>query len=107
MAAILTGAELGRGPMWSLRSIHVINGKTGLYAEAQRDLVLAAGHEIWPTEHSDHSVTMAGRRRGTDRITEVTWTLAQAERARLTKNPSWSAYPRAMLTARATPEERG
>ena len=29
MAAILTGAELGQGPMWSLRSMHVVNGKPG------------------------------------------------------------------------------
>jgi hypothetical protein len=104
MAAILTGAELGRGPMWSLRSMHVVNGKPGLSAEAMRALVLAAGHEIWLTEHTDHTVTIAGRRRGSDRTTEVTWTRAQAERARLTRNPAWGDYPRAMLTARATAE---
>ena len=104
MAAILTGAELGQGPMWSLRSMHVVNGKPGLSAEAMRALVLAAGHEIWFSEHDAHTVTAVGRRHGSDHTTEVTWTLAQAERANLTRNQVWKTYPRAMLAARATTE---
>jgi hypothetical protein len=104
MATILTGAELGRGPMWALRSMHVINGRPGLSAEAMRALVLAAGHDIWVTEHSDHQVTICGRRKNSDRTTEITWTAAQAEKAGLRRNAVWNSYPRAMLTARATAE---
>jgi hypothetical protein len=84
--------------------MHVINGRPGLSAEAMRALVLAAGHDIWVTEHSDHQVTICGRRKNSDRTTEITWTAAQAEKAGLRRNQVWNAYPRAMLTARATAE---
>jgi hypothetical protein len=104
MSAILTGAELGRGPMWSLRSMHVINGRVGLSAEAMRALVLAAGHELSFTELEDDRVTATGRRKGSDASTSVTWTIRQAEKAGLLRNQVWKSYPRAMLTARATTE---
>ena len=105
MAAILTGQEVGQGPMWSLRSIYIVNGKPGMYSEAQRALVLGAGHELWPVDQSNESVTMAGRRRGSDHTTTITWTMADATRARLpARNPTWKDYPRQMLTARATSE---
>lgn len=105
MAAILTGLEVGQGPLWSLRSIFVVNGRPGMYAEAQRALVLGAGHELWPVEQSGERVTMAGRRRGSEHTVQVTWTLAEATKARLTtRNAAWQSYPRQMLTARATAE---
>lgn len=105
MAAILTGLEVGQGPLWSLRSIFIVNGRPGMYAEAQRALVLGAGHELWPVEQTDAKVTMAGRRRGTEHTVHVTWTMADATRAGLAgRNPSWKAYPRQLLTARATAE---
>lgn len=104
MAVILTGTELGHGPMWALRNMHVINGKPGLSAEAMRALVLAAGHEITYPELTDEAVTAVGRRAGSEYNTSVRWTLAQAKRANLTRNPTWNTYPRAMLTARATAE---
>src|SRR5262245_7246984 len=104
MAAILTGAELGRGPLWSLRNLNVIQGRASLSAEAMRSLIQAAGHEIWPLELTDQSVTMAGRRRGSDNTVTVPWTMANARSARLAEKQTWRDYPRAMLTARATTE---
>lgn len=104
MAAIVTGSELGRGPMWALRNLNVIKGRVGLSAEAMRALVLAAGHEIWLQDQDRDHVTLAGRRNGSDRTTTVTWTIKMATDAHLTTNPAWKDYPRAMLTARATTE---
>ena len=60
LAALMSGAERGLGPMESLRSIHVIEGKPTLSAEAMRALVLAAGHDI---EIVESTATKAHRRR--------------------------------------------
>jgi len=101
-AAILYGDELGLGPMQSLSKIVVIDGRPTLTAEAQRALVLAAGHEIWVEESTNTRVTVCGRRAGQERVVESTWTADDAKRAGLSGKPSYRAYPRQMLTARAS-----
>ena len=62
LAALLSGAERGLGPMESLRSIDVIEGKPSLSAEAMRALVLAAGHDIEIVESTATRCTVIGRR---------------------------------------------
>lgn len=104
VAAILYGDELGLGPMQALAKISVIEGKPSLSAEAQRALVLAAGHEIRPTEAGVTKVTMAGKRADTGAEASVTWTLDDAKRANLAGKQNWRMYPRQMLAARATAE---
>lgn len=104
VAAVLYGDELGLGPMRSLMWISMIDGKAFMAAEGHRAMILANGHEIWAAEQSTTRVTMAGRRAGEDRVTEVTWTLDDAKRSGLAGRPNWRAYPRQMLTARATAE---
>jgi hypothetical protein len=104
MSSILAGAEIGLTPMQSLRSIHVIKGRPTLSAEAMRALILARGHEITFTELGEDKVTVVGRRKDSDVSTSVTWTIRQAQQARLTGNPSWKDFPRAMLSARASTE---
>jgi len=104
VAAIMYGDELGLGPMQSLAKIAVIDGKPTLSAEAQRALVLAAGHDMWITEATNTKVTVSGRREGGDQTSSVTWTLDDAKRANLAGRPAWRMYPRQMLAARATAE---
>lgn len=105
LACILSGHEAGIGPMQSLRQIFVTDdGKVGMAAELMRSLVLRDGHEIWPEEVNNTRATMAGRRRGQETPTTVTWTMDDAKKAGLTGRNNWSRYPRAMLTARATTE---
>lgn len=103
-AAILYGDEVGFGPMQSLAKIAVIDGKVTMYAEAQRALILAHGHELWIEEATTTRVTLAGRRRESDKTTLITWTLDDAKRAKLDQKPNWQRYPRQMLLARATAE---
>lgn len=103
-AAVLFGAEIGLEPMQSLARIAVIDGKPSVAAETQRALILAAGHELWTVEAGSTRVVLAGRRRGSSHVSEVAWTLDDAKRAGLSGKPSWRAYPRQMLTARATAE---
>lgn len=104
MAALLTGRELGLGPMTALQRIHVIEGKPALDAQGQRALVLAAGHDMWITESTPDRCTVTGRRNGSSHEQSVTWTLAEARAAGLTNKSNWKSYPRQMLQARATAE---
>ena len=104
LAAMLTGQELGLGPMQSLRMINVIEGRPSISAELMRALVNRAGHRLSVVEARQDKVTLFGQRRDTGSSATVTWTLKDAERARLTGNPAWAKYPRSMLLARATSE---
>ena len=104
LACILTGAELGLGPMQSLRMVNVIEGRPAASAELMRALVNRAGHRVDVVEAKQDSVTLSGQRRDTGARATVTWTLADARRAGIDKNPAWGKYPRSMLLARATSE---
>lgn len=103
-AAILYGDEVGLGPMQSLAKIAVINGRPTLAAEAQRALILQAGHDLWVEEATASRCTVVGRRRGSEATSRITWTLDDAKRAGLTGKPPWKLYPRQMLLARASAE---
>jgi hypothetical protein len=102
LAAILYGHEVGLEPMTSLSTIAVIEGKPTMAAEAQRALILAAGHELVLEETTNTRATWAGRRRDAKVTHRITWTIDDAKRARLAGKPSWQAYPAAMLSARAS-----
>jgi hypothetical protein len=103
-ACILYGDEVGLGPMQSLAKIAVIDGKPALMAEAQRALILAAGHDFWVEEASTTRVTVAGRRQDSEQTSRVTWTMDDAKRANLSGKLNWRTYPRQMLLARASAE---
>lgn len=102
-AAILTGRELGLPPMTALASIHVINGKPGISAEMMRALIQRDGHELDIRESSEVKCVIRGRRRGEEDWTQVTYTMAEAQRAGdAKKNPNYQTRPAEMLLARAT-----
>jgi len=104
LACILTGQELGLGPMQSLRMVNVIEGRPAASAELMRALVNRAGHRLSVVQATIEQVTLYGRRTDTGADATVTWTLDDARRAQLLKNPAWGKYPRSMLLARATSE---
>ena len=122
-AAILYGATLGFDPMQSARQIYVVHGQAALYARSMVALVMSAGHEVWTVATSDESVTVAGRRRDSDRVEESTWTIDRATKAgyvptidpatgkyRLNKwgkvegNEKYFSDPQGMLYAKAASE---
>jgi hypothetical protein len=104
LACILTGEELGLGPMQSLRMVNVIEGRPAASAELMRALVNRAGHRLSVVDATVQQVTLYGQRRDTGAEARVTWTMQDAQRAKLTTNPAWGKYPRSMLLARATSE---
>ena len=103
---IATGAELGLSPVASLRSIHVIQGRAVLSAAliagiVQRRPDLCEGFAL--VESSDTIATYETTRRGQAPV-RMSFTLEQAQRARLTDKDNWKKYPHAMLRARASAE---
>ena len=83
LAAILYGRELGIGPMQSLQSIHVIDGRPGASPELMRALVARHGHRIDVVESASDHVTLAGERCDTGATATVTWSLEDARQAGL------------------------
>ena len=65
LACILTGEELGLGPMQSLRMVNVIEGRPAASAELMRALVNRAGHRLSVVEAKQDQVTLYGRRSDT------------------------------------------
>lgn len=103
-AAILYGAELGLTPIQSMQQIFTVHNTPTVYARTMVALVTARGHEVWEVESSPQSVTVAGRRRGSEIVTQSTWTLERAEVAGYTKNAKYKTDPQAMLYAKAATE---
>ena len=101
-AAILYGDEVGLTPMQALAKVAVIRGRPTLTAEAQRGLVASAGHEIWFDESTVTRAIAAGRRRDSERVARITWTLDDAKRAGIAGGENWRRYPAEMLRARAS-----
>ena len=105
LACMLTGQEMGIGPMQALTHIHVVDGRPTQSAELMRAQILRAGHRFSVREKSNDKVTVYGQRSDTGEELAITWTMADANRAKLVKKDSaWETYPRAMLMARATSE---
>ena len=103
VAIVLTGHELGLGPMQSLQTIDLIDGQPTLSPEGMRALVLANGHGII-VEPGDEVCTVRCHRKEwpPDQWAAFSFTIAEAERAELLGKPNWKKYPPDMLTARAT-----
>lgn len=100
-AAIILGDELGLSPISALRSIYVISGQPALYARTMVALVMSHGHRIWTVEDGPTKVTVAGQRRGSEHVEQVTWTVDRARKAGYTSNRKYETDPQAMLYARA------
>jgi hypothetical protein len=97
------GRELGIPSTVALRQIVVVQGKPTCSAE----LMLALVHRTYGQsamrvfKTDNESCTVQYRQQGWDGVSEYTFSLEDAKRANLLKNPTWTAYPAAMLRARA------
>jgi len=107
LLAIQHGAEIGLGPMQSVQSIAVINGRPAVWGDAALALVMGSSVCEYVYEHvegdNDQAVAICeAKRRGYPTATTVQFSVADAKRAGLWgKSGPWTQYPRRMLQLRA------
>jgi hypothetical protein len=98
---IMAGMESGFSPFASVTGVHVINGRPAFSANLLAQAV---------RRHPDYDYRVLEKTAKICRIKflsrgevlgEETFTIEMAERAGLLKNPTWKAYPEAMLFSRA------
>lgn len=102
-AIIATGRELGLTAMQSLRSIHVIKGKTILSADLVAALVKSRRDVCMYFQLVESTPDIARyktHRVGEPEPTSMAFTFEDAKRAGVTGNDNWRKYPAAMLRAR-------
>jgi hypothetical protein len=100
---LLCQAE-GLHPITALRRYHIINGKPALKADAMLgDFMERGGKVTWKTT-TDAECEGVFMSPAMGAPVAVKWTMADAKRAGLTSNPTWSKYPRQMLRARVISE---
>lgn len=101
---IIRGWELGIAPIASLENIHVIEGKTSLSAPLIAALIKRSKIYNYRIARSDHQLCTIKFFEQGEELGEVTWTIQDAERAKLASKKNWQNYPRAMLRWRALTE---
>lgn len=111
LAAILTGREMGLGPMQSLRDIYVVDGKPSLSANLLLARLREGGVVILESESTNERAWIRARRRDTGEIAEVEWTYEEASKityrkkggatGKLVEKDNWINYRPDMLWARA------
>lgn len=110
LAAILTGREMGLGPMQSLRDIYVVDGKPSLSANLLLARLREGGVVILESECDNERAWCRARRRDTGEVANVEWTYEEAEKityrkkggatGRLVEKDNWVNYRPDMLWAR-------
>jgi len=98
-ACILTGLELGLGPMQSLRSIHIIEGKPTLSADLMLAIAIRGGVRATWSATDNERASLRLERDGREPF-DYTWTMGDAQTAGLASRQNWRKYPAAMLRAR-------
>lgn len=104
LVVLMTGLELGFSPAQAFRGIHVINNKPTLSADMMAAVCKARPdvcHFFRVVETTDERATYETHRVGDPEPQRITFTLADAKRAGLTSNPTWTKFPAQMLRARA------
>ena len=99
----LLGRELGLSPMVSLHELDIIEGRGSMNARTQVAMIRRRGlGDVRLVQQTDTSATVkAWRADDPDTIHEFTYTLKDAERAKLLTRKTWQKYPKSMLLARA------
>ena len=97
----INAQALGVPFMTGITDLFPIEGKITISARLRVGLARRAGHEVWFDESTDEQATCCLRRRGERRIHRLTYTFAQASKAKLTGKDNWAKHPAAMLRAAA------
>lgn len=103
MALMLIAQAEGQHPALAARDYHIIQGRPALKADAMLARFQAAGGKIEWKKYTDAAVSALMSHPSGGSV-EIEWTIEMANRAGLTKNPTWRNYPRQMLRARVISE---
>jgi hypothetical protein len=103
LAIMQRGAELGIPQMQALTGMYFISGKLVMDATLVLSLIY---RDLGPsaleiTESTEERCAVVARRSGWAQAQGLEFTIEDAKRADLLKNPTWQKYPQAMLRARA------
>lgn len=103
----LKGYELGIPAMMAMNHIHVIQGKPTISAELMRAMILRDNHRFRVVESTPEKAIVEGQRFNSitgeyDNPVQASFTMQDAERAKITGKDNWTKYPKNMLVARAT-----
>ncbi len=103
LAIVLTGRELGIGPMTAMRGIDVIQGKVSMSSQLIGALILSspACEYLTPVEATDKVATYETKRKGSPDKVRMSFTIEEAKTAGLAGKDNWKKNPTAMLLARA------
>jgi len=106
LVTIMAGREYGLGPFEAITSMYVVQGKPSFYSHKFADMIKRSGkYNYKVTEQTEKSCTIEFSEKGDDDKWSVigtsTFTVEDAEKADLLKNPNFKKYPRNMLYARA------
>jgi len=105
--AVQHGAEIGLGPMQSIQSVAVINGRPSIWGDAALALVMGSAVCEFVRERIDGEgenlvAVCETKRRGYPAPSVTQFSVADAKRAGLWgKSGPWTEYPRRMLQLRA------
>lgn len=103
LALMLVAQSEGLHPARAALEYHIIQGRPSLKADAMLSRFQNAGGKVEWKSYTDDDVTGIFSHPSGGSVT-ISWTMAMANKAGLTKNPTWKQYPRAMLRARCISE---
>lgn len=90
----------GLHPMTAALRYNIIQNRPAMKAEAMLASFMERGGTVDWTEYTDEAVTGVFTSVGVPKGVAVRWTMADARRAGVTMNQTWTKYPRQMLKAR-------
>lgn len=94
----------GIHPMEAVRQYDLINGKPALKSEAQLAKFYARGGTVKWVQRDAEACEGIFFSKACPEGVAVKWTIEEARKANLTRNPTWTTYPRQMLSARVQAE---
>lgn len=103
LALMLVAQSEGLHPARAALEYHIIQGRPSLKADAMLSRFQNAGGKVAWLSYTDTDVTGEFSHPSGGSI-KIQWTMEMANKAGLTKNPTWKQYPRAMLRARCISE---
>lgn len=98
VAKMLKAREMHVGPIWAIERFYYFNGNLTLDGQGMLALIRRSGDVNYHVTHPNETTAKCSMiRKGDEKATELTWTWADAEKAKLTGKDNWKKYPKTML----------